>query len=132
MSSASELSDRIDASKLLDSVVMPYQVQSVSSQEIVNQNIESAKTWIYEKQDYLESLSFASPNAKYELDKAKNSLNEAKTYLANAEWTQKEGESYISEKEYQKAFFKYEYSKKMIEKSEPLIKEIDGFAQNAN
>lgn len=111
---------------------MPYQVQSVSSQEIVNQNIESAKTWIYEKQDYLESLSFASPNAKYELDKAKNSLNEAKTYLANAEWTQKEGESYISEKEYQKAFFKYEYSKKMIEKSEPLIKEIDGFAQNAN
>lgn len=129
---ASALFGKDSISELLDSVAKPYQSQSRSLQNTVNQSIESTKTWIYEKQDHLESLSFASPNAQYELDKAKNALNEAKTYLAHAQWTQKEGELYISNNQYEKAFFKYEYSKKMIEKSEPLISEIDNLVQDAN
>jgi len=121
-----------DNTPTVNVTIEPYQFQSVSYQIDVNQKIESLKNIIYKKQKHLDTLTFKNHEAKLAYQNALDSLKVAKKYLANAEWTQKEGEKFISDREYEKAYFKYLYSDSMIHKAEPFVEDITNYLVTAN
>ena len=121
-----------DNTPTVNVTIEPYQFQSVSYQIDVNQKIESLKNIIYKKQKHLDTLTFKNHEAKLAYQNALDSLKVAKKYLANAEWTQKEGEKFISDREYEKAYFKYLYSDSMIHKAESFVEDITNYLVTAN
>ncbi len=104
--------------------ISSYYIEANNLQRIVNSQIETLKNSIYSNQDLLFSLNYESPEAQDELDKAWKSLDWAKESLANAEWTQTEGENLIASGK-AAALYKYEYSLEMIDNALPQLTEID-------
>jgi len=87
-----------------------WKKKSVDFQSRVNLKINAMKPGVYEAERSLQGQWFSDANAKKELDKAWADLWWAKKYLEEAEWTQKEGERFISQGQYQNAYYKYSYS----------------------
>ena len=89
---------------------LPTKTNVLKLQSNVNEKIEVMKPGIIQAEDSINRANYQSSQAEAELEKAKEALSSAKRYLADAEWTQKEGETFISKSKFQDAKYKYEYS----------------------
>jgi len=123
-SSGKTVTSYYDEAIVLQGTVTSYYDEAIVLQGTVNSQIENLKNSIYSNQDLLYSMNYESPEAQDELDKARKSLDSAKEYLANAEWTQIEGENLIANGN-AAALYKYEYSLEMIDTALPQLIEID-------
>ena len=61
-----------------------------------------------------------------------DSLDEAKNYLSQAEWKQKEGANYLSTSDYEEAYYKYLHSVGMAKKVWDPIIEINKAVKTAD
>jgi len=129
--SAKQLGDLETNLKSSGNVISQYTSKSIAMQEEANFKVEKAKEHIYSKQDLLYSKHYENPNAQEELNKAWTYLDEAKNYLGQAEWTQKEGEDYIKSFEPKNAYYKYVYSFGMVNKVWDPINAIDSIVESA-
>ncbi|MHA7734251.1 hypothetical protein [Nitrosopumilus sp. S6] len=93
-----------------DTKPIDWKQKSLKSQSLVNSKIVSLKSGISEAENSLSGLYYGNSDAQKEVDKAWTALWYAKKSLGDAEWTQKEGEKFISQSKFKDAFYKYEYS----------------------
>jgi len=107
------------------------QLFSLISQDEANSEIDRLKESLFNKQDELYSYSLESPKANTEMSKAWSTFSLAKKYLADAEWTQKEGEQLIVDKRFEDANFKYSYSLKMVNNAWIPLVEVDSYLSTA-
>jgi len=107
------------------------QLFSLISQDESNSEIDRLKESLYNKQGELYSYSFQSPKANTEMNKAWSAFSLAKKYLADAEWTQKEGEQLIVDNKFEDANYKYSYSLKMVNNAWIPLLEVDSYLSAA-
>ena len=112
-------------------VSSPYVSLSFTLQEKVNSEIEDLKSSIFSTEDTLYKTKVKNVEAQAELDKAWMELSLAKESLANAEWTQKEGEEFLANSNYESAYYKYDYTKKRIDQGWGNIIETNSKLHNA-
>jgi hypothetical protein len=115
----------------VETLVTQYNSKSIETQQEANSKVSEVKEYVYSKQDLLSSKHYESNEAQEKLDNAWKSLEEAKGYLNQAEWTQKEGESYLSMSDYEEAYFKYLHSVGMAKKVWDPIIEINKSLESA-
>jgi len=101
-----------------------YKTKSLDLQPAVNLKINSMKRGLAIAEKSLDKINFESTEAKLEFGKAWNSFGEAKKYLSDAEWYQKEGESSVARAVYDNAYSNYYYSLSNAEKIDPYFFEI--------
>ena len=114
------------------SVVTQFNSKSIEIQQESNSKVEEVKEYVYSKQDLLLSKHYESQDAQEELNKAMESLDEAKNYLGQAEWTQNEGASFLSTSDYEEAYYKYLHSVGMAKKVWDPIIEINKAIKSAD
>lgn len=110
-------------------IVTQYNSKPLEIQKEANSKIDEVKDYVYSKEELLFSKQFENHEALEKLDNAWQLLDEAKNYLGQAEWTQKEGENYLKSSDFEGAYYKYLYSVGMAKKIwDPIIeinKEIE-------
>jgi|APSaa5957512535_1039671.scaffolds.fasta_scaffold14041_2 hypothetical protein len=114
------------------SIVTQFNSKSIEIQQESNSKVDEVKEYVYSKQDLLLSKHYESQDAQEELNKAMDSLDEAKNYLSQAEWTQKEGANYLSTSDYEEAYYKYLHSVGMAKKVWDPIIEINKAVKTAD
>jgi len=101
-----------------------YKTKTLDLQSAVNLKINSLKPGIAIAENSLSKVNVESTEAKLELEKALKALWDAKKYLSDAEWYQKEGDSSVSRAVYEYAYSNYYYSLTNAEKIDPYFFEI--------
>ena len=103
-------------------IVTQYNTKSIEIQQEANSKIQEVKGYVYSKQELLHSKQYRNPKAQEKINTALQSLEEAKNYLRQAEWTQKEGENYLKFSDYKGSYYKYLYSVNVAKKVyDPII-----------
>lgn len=111
--------------------IIPFQSDALNLQSKVNSKIDVMKPGVFTAEESLYASSFESPEAQKELENAWTAMWNAKKYLGDAEWTQKEGENLISLSKYEDAFYKYQYSWDNTNQIEPYLLMITAYVNNA-
>ena len=114
-----------------DTVPTDRKTQSMKLQSEINQRIIDAKNGIILAEYALKNTWYPNKQSQVHLENAWEQLWWAKKYLGDAEWTQKEGEIFISESKFKEAYFKYKYSSDKADKINHKLDAITRFMDNA-
>jgi len=115
-----------------DAKPIDWKKKSIGMQKHVNQMIIDEKNGIILAEHALRSTWYSDKHAQAQLENAWEHLWWAKKYLGDAEWTQKEGEKFISNSQFKDAYYKYKYSSDMGDKINHHLAAITRFIDNAH
>lgn len=108
-----------------------YRDNASEMQLQVNSKLESLLLGFTTAKNSIEGLSFQSSEANQELLKAWDAFKNAEKSLYDAQWTQQEGQDFLSELKYEESYYKYLYSWDKSLKMELALYEISTHIQNA-
>lgn len=109
-----------------------WKKESQKYQKQTDTKISVLKVGIQKAEDALHSTWHENSQAQAEVEKAWTALWWAKKYLRDAEWTQKEGKTFVSQSKYKEAYYKYKYSFDSSKKIESYLLEITKYLNNAD
>ncbi|MGI0063416.1 MAG: hypothetical protein ACREAL_00890 [Nitrosopumilaceae archaeon] len=113
-------------------IIDDWKSKALEIQLQVNSKIEGIKPGVYTAENSLYGAYFKNPTAQKELENAWTAVWWAKKYLADAEWTQKEGNELISQSDFKDAYYKLDYSFNSAKEINQYLFEINDHVNKAH